>query len=99
MISIIDKKQMTEEDIRFNYITPALIEKVGKIKLRWKPQLNLLMVRSICEVILFRERMQRKPIMFKGGTGGKGGQGGKSYSGAGKPGPTGDPGDPDKEGR
>ncbi len=99
MISIIDKEQMTEEDIRFNYITPALIEKVGKIKLRWKPQLNLLMLRSICEVILFRERMQRKPIMYKGGTGGNGGQGGKSYSGVGKPGPTGDPGDTGKEGR
>lgn len=33
MISILDKKQMTEEDIKFNYITPAIIEKGWKDKI------------------------------------------------------------------
>ena len=32
-MSILDKKQMSEEDIKLNYITPALLEKGWKDKI------------------------------------------------------------------
>ena len=42
---MIDKKQMTEEDIKLNFITPVFKAEVGRIKLQWKQELSSLMER------------------------------------------------------
>lgn len=44
-MGIIDKKQMTEEDIKLNFITPAILAKAGWIKSLWKLKSILLTVR------------------------------------------------------
>ena len=50
-MAILPKNQMTEEDIKLNFITPALEKPGGKIKLQWKQKFSLLTVKSTCVVI------------------------------------------------
>ena len=40
-MGIIDKKQMTEEDIKLNFITPALLEKGWKDKITMETKVFL----------------------------------------------------------
>jgi len=37
-MSVLPKKQMSEEDIKLQYITPAIQKKGGMIILQWKRQ-------------------------------------------------------------
>lgn len=41
VVAVISKKQMSEEDIKLQYITPAITNKWDIKKSRWKPRLQM----------------------------------------------------------
>ena len=63
-MAILPKNQMSEEDIKLNYITPALEKNGWKDKITMKPRFSLLTVKSTCAVIWHPEKNLKKRIMF-----------------------------------
>lgn len=63
-MAILPKNQMTEEDIKLNFITPVL-EKAGwKDKITMETKFSLLTVKSTCVVIWHPEKSLKRLTTF-----------------------------------
>lgn len=41
MAAVLSKRQMTEEDIKLQFITPAITKKWGLVLLQWRQELQM----------------------------------------------------------
>ena len=63
---ILNKKQMTEEDIKLNYITPAINAsgwKNGGNIITWRPRSRTVRSRSVCNMAV-HEKSRRGQTIF-----------------------------------